>query len=772
MQPQQEKRPGLGSAFSSALGEGLGQSLLSSVTQQMQQSAVDRALGQLKPGMSPEQMMQVGAQLPPEQQQLFLKGYLPMVQQQQEQEQQQQMSQMKQRQEQQQSSALDNILGGMLTQEEEEETGGIISSVSPEKQQRDASEKESIMSELSKLPLAEKKFAIQQLQEKKKEEREETKTALQETKDYRKKVLDDYKDYRSTNMRLERMKKLNKEGDMDTPIFGAMMSKLGFSSFLTPDTQEFDKLSKDLLKNIRTFFGARINQIEVENFLKTIPTLSQSPEGRERVIENLQKLSEGQKVYYDTYKEIMKGRKNPPLNLEEMVLEKSDDKLDAIAEDFVGGFKQPGPEEEVAMVPGIEEAPIATQEVTPEKKEKLSYSEWIKSRQGKPPPEAGRQIVRSLSRAAETVAGIPGDVAELAASLPSEKMPGLKRLQEAGESFRKVFPTSGELKDFSEKVSGGFTKPQSKTEEISDEIVSDIASLGSGGMSLARVLAISAISQMAKQFTGMVSKNEKAPEIAKMGTMFLSSMINPKRTATFVKTLYEDAKSLVPKEAAVASKPLLSEIKSLEKTLAKGGVQPASYGPAKKAASELKTVLSKKTIPVEDLLQAKVNINEELGKIWQTADLDKVGKRTARRELLNVQGVVQKGIKEYGLKNPEFLTKYKAADAAYAAEKSSKKAMDFIKKTSKTLKFSALAGGTELGLILAGQGAYAPAAAVAGIGAFKAGEPLVRFMKDPSWRRYYTKSIVSALNENKAATAKNLAKLNKRTEQLEKTEGK
>jgi hypothetical protein len=108
-----------------------------------------------------------------------------------------------------------------------------------------------------------------------------------------------------------------------------------------PDSEEFDKLSKDLLKNIRTYFGSRINQVEVENFLKTIPSLMNSQEGRERIINNLQMLLEPRKLMYDEYRNIkqesLKSGERLPIDLQETILDKIKPQLDDLSKRFEMG---------------------------------------------------------------------------------------------------------------------------------------------------------------------------------------------------------------------------------------------------------------------------------------------------------------------------------------------------------------------------------------------------------------------------------------------------
>lgn len=165
-------------------------------------------------------------------------------------------------------------------------------------------------------------------------------------KDFRNKVVSNYQDTLEADMRLDRMAELNDAGSLTTPATAALLDKFGLPVAIlgSPDSEEFDKLSKDLLKNIRTYFGARINVVEVENFLKTIPTLMNSEEGRRRVINNLKLLGEPKKLMFDEYRKIKQESQEQgkalPIDLEEAVLERIKPQLDNLAEIFQTGLPQ------------------------------------------------------------------------------------------------------------------------------------------------------------------------------------------------------------------------------------------------------------------------------------------------------------------------------------------------------------------------------------------------------------------------------------------------
>lgn len=177
-----------------------------------------------------------------------------------------------------------------------------------------------------------KKLQAKEATQSRKEETE----AYKITQPYREKLLEGYEGYQKTNNQLNRLKSLNEQDKLTTPLLAKASETFGIplSVIANPESEEFQKLSQDLLGNITKVFGNRILQVEVENFLKTIPTLLNSKEGRTRVIDNMQLLMEPQKLAYDAYKDIRKKGGKTPLDLHEKVLETIEPKLDKLAEKF------------------------------------------------------------------------------------------------------------------------------------------------------------------------------------------------------------------------------------------------------------------------------------------------------------------------------------------------------------------------------------------------------------------------------------------------------
>lgn len=161
--------------------------------------------------------------------------------------------------------------------------------------------------------------------------------SFKDQKDYTEKVLNGYEGYKRDKNVLDAMEKIAKSGKLSTPMTVATLNKLGIPLGVlnNPESEQFDKLSVELLKNIQNTFGSRILQSEVQQFMKSIPTLLNSPEGQKKLIKQWQILNEGKKIYYDAYKDIKK--KNPkrlPPDLHERVLEEAEPKLDLLSDEF------------------------------------------------------------------------------------------------------------------------------------------------------------------------------------------------------------------------------------------------------------------------------------------------------------------------------------------------------------------------------------------------------------------------------------------------------
>lgn len=161
--------------------------------------------------------------------------------------------------------------------------------------------------------------------------------SFKDNKEYSEKILNGKEAYERDKAVLDQMAQISKEGDLPKPLSASLLQKLGLPLGLleNPSAEQFEKLSQELMKNIMGTYGSRILQSEVVSFMKSIPTLLNSPEGQKRLIKQWQILNEGKKIYYDAYKEIRKENpKRLPPDLHEKVLEKAEPKLEEMSNQF------------------------------------------------------------------------------------------------------------------------------------------------------------------------------------------------------------------------------------------------------------------------------------------------------------------------------------------------------------------------------------------------------------------------------------------------------
>ena len=144
---------------------------------------------------------------------------------------------------------------------------------------------------------------------------------------------------------LSQMEELNEtKGELDSPLKAGFVKFLGnlpmgidvdATAFLSPGSQEFGKLETEFLRGMKSIFGPRITQAEMKQFMRGIPNLLQSTEGRRRVIKNLKNYYQGQKVYNEVASEIIAANGGvPPYDLGKQVEDRVGKQLDQLAKRF------------------------------------------------------------------------------------------------------------------------------------------------------------------------------------------------------------------------------------------------------------------------------------------------------------------------------------------------------------------------------------------------------------------------------------------------------
>jgi hypothetical protein len=129
--------------------------------------------------------------------------------------------------------------------------------------------------------------------------------------------------------------------DIVSPTAAVFLETLGIplGALEDPSSELYNKLSQDLLKGLPETYGSRILKVEVDNFLKTIPTLLNSPDGRRMIASNMLKLGEMKEVYYNAMRgeqrKYLDENKPLPRDFQQVVFDQVKPQIDRINNEFI-----------------------------------------------------------------------------------------------------------------------------------------------------------------------------------------------------------------------------------------------------------------------------------------------------------------------------------------------------------------------------------------------------------------------------------------------------
>lgn len=386
-----------------------------------------------------------------------------------------------------------------------------------------------------------------------------------------------------------------------------------------------------------------------------------------------------------------------------------------------------------------------------------------------------RQIERAqaqiTSRIGELTFGLPGDLINLVGNL---------------FGFSPNLSGSEKLREISESISGGYTKPQSEFEEKGGEIMQDIALFalpGAKTYSLARNIGIPIVANLAKEGLKFISGDEKKASYAKMGTMIALDLISHKKglgggAKEFAGNLFREAEEALPKGQSIKATGLENALNRLESTLTMGGERPSTKDALKKV-SEIRSEIKNGKIDVKRLAAYRPSINELIDSFGGfELQLPKKIKAKAIKELNQVKGDVIKTLDDYGRNfNPKFGKLHTSANEAWAAYENSNKIANFLKKhVGKGLKSNSAkillgipgAGAAITSATMAPLATGTAALGAAGLTGIYTGIKLLSRMKNSTTlRTHYNNILTGALKGNATQVIKNAKALDKELAQEE-----
>ncbi|HTJ49058.1 MAG TPA: hypothetical protein VL443_06345 [Cyclobacteriaceae bacterium] len=198
--------------------------------------------------------------------------------------------------------------------------------------------------ELAKLGLDQQKLA-----------RKDRLEARAESKEFREKLRERTKAAKETLESLDRFEELEKEGLPGAGYVEFLKnSGLDIPALVGAPAEEYNKIAANFIRGAKAVFGARLTDTDVEQFLKTVPSLSNSPEGRKRINANLKRIAQLEVLESDSAKEIIKANGGEiPFDFAEKVDDLVDKKRESVYKQFKKDLQKPVPKGESALATSL-----------------------------------------------------------------------------------------------------------------------------------------------------------------------------------------------------------------------------------------------------------------------------------------------------------------------------------------------------------------------------------------------------------------------------------
>jgi len=136
---------------------------------------------------------------------------------------------------------------------------------------------------------------------------------------------------------LGEMRELTAKGTLDHPGYLNALERLGldYDVLKNPDTQVYQSLEKEFLRDLKPIFGGRITDAEMKQFLRSIPKATNTPEARNKIIDKLERLYSGKSLRTQVLQRLMdENNGEVPHNWKALVEKEVKPELDELAKEF------------------------------------------------------------------------------------------------------------------------------------------------------------------------------------------------------------------------------------------------------------------------------------------------------------------------------------------------------------------------------------------------------------------------------------------------------
>ena len=382
----------------------------------------------------------------------------------------------------------------------------------------------------------------------------------------------------------------------------------------------------------------------------------------------------------------------------------------------------------------------------------------------------GRTAARTGARAAEAVAGLPGNVLSAAHGVAKFIAPSYAEVANK-ENLPNILPTTQNIREgVTQKLTGQYLEPQTSSEQFLDDITEDAATLllpipGAPKTGLinkfAKALGTSTAGNFAK-WAGEELVGPKTGQAAKMGAMLATNMLGSRKSIDNLRNnLYAQRDEAIPAKTTFGFMPERKQLNDVINNVKKRDFKGKDF-----VLDRLKSFDNVEPGDVKGLIKLKEDWNSYFDEAQKFS-------KTASHELNQGVGILNKGIERYGKTNPKFYNPHLQAEELTAALKSNNAIQRFVNKSplvqnslSNPIVKHALFGLGYAGANAIG-GAPVLGAATAVLGAREGLKAAQLLWKSPLARKSYSSFFTHALANNAAGAVKDIAKLNKIADHLE-----
>lgn len=394
--------------------------------------------------------------------------------------------------------------------------------------------------------------------------------------------------------------------------------------------------------------------------------------------------------------------------------------------------------------------------------------------------QTGRLGAQAAKGVGSTLAGAVGDVGNLLNMIAKpvyEAVSGQPGVEYEETYLGKAFPTTATHKSRLEKGIP-YLKPQNKLEKFVDEVASDATAVflpgkkipgirkaptlaRRAGNALTTSLGANVVGKGVEMWTG----DEQKGAYAKMGSLFLLSMLNRPGASEAASSLYQTADQQLSRAATTNATGLQQRLTSLQ-TRVLAGRGYADLAPSERfvvdQADRVLRQIQNGTINVNTAVAAKRSLNEELTSVLQTAPTRQVGQR-ARVLATEINHSLRDTLEGYSSQNPQWWTNFSQADQAFGTIAQS----NFMTRAiNQHIKYNPVTHGL-LHLLGVGTGVATKA-----IVPYQAAKIAYRAAMSPTIRNHYMKVLTSAAAEDAVTMNKEIEKMDKVLQKEEKSRKK